>query len=58
MSQCLSTKARQVQNRNGLVVDTETTQAIGTAEREAAEAMVAMCRDADRLRSGQTRPST
>src|ERR687897_3455954 len=29
-----------VENRNGLVVDTETTHATGTAEREAAEAMV------------------
>ena len=29
-----------MENRNGLVVDTETTRATGTAEREAAEAMV------------------
>jgi Transposase DDE domain len=29
-----------VENRNGLIVDTETTHATGTAEREAAEAMV------------------
>jgi hypothetical protein len=29
-----------MENRNGLVVDTETTHATGTAEREAAEAMV------------------
>ena len=48
-----------MENRNGLIVDTETTHATGTAEREAAEAMVGdVCQDADGLRSVRTRPST
>jgi transposase len=41
-----------MENRNGLVVDAETTQATGTAEREAAEGMIRDVRGAGRITLG------
>lgn len=46
-----------MENRNGLVVDTETTHATGTAEREAAEAMVGDVAGCGRITLGSDRAS-